>query len=480
MADKEDIQVGLLADDGKINFSALDLFDKVINLRLTVEDETGKERDTYVIRSDFEQYYPNMMNNITTNDVTAFAEDKVCIIRKCQHKPSIKVQYKRVALNTGVTVDIFIHNFYMLAKSGEMLMGFNSSKYKLKKVELAMGYFGQFQALFSEQTPVTTEALMSVGFDNIDEAKKYGITVISLSGLIYSQTDKLPPDMLLHLHGTVGNFLTTKMNIDNLDPPATYEKIMKTVRSIPSQLKGDETYLDAVYFNTITRQWIRDSAPSQAILTELVTTSSGSVTTKGTGMLTDDEAEKYGIHVYLSKGAREFSKKQYDNLIKRDEDGKIIPPALSLAQSSTAEGKMNAIENVLGLGELQHTTLDTFGDYIVFKTDELSEIEKLKSTSTIEEEYKTTEFATKWKNQIPAVYNITTDKLCTIVCPFFCFINPFETLFFKSRYALSGLVSYYANFNVEQDKFYALWQNISFATVEDVNECTIVCTGGRS
>ena len=78
------------------------------------------------------------------------------------------------------------------------------------------------------------------------------------------------------------------------------------------------------------------------------------------------------------------------------------------------------------------------------------------------------------------VYNITNDALCTIVCPFFSFINPFEKLYFKSRYALGGLVSYYANFtNANKNEFYALWQNVSFATVDDINECTIVCTGQK-
>ena len=84
------------------------------------------------------------------------------------------------------------------------------------------------------------------------------------------------------------------------------------------------------------------------------------------------------------------------------------------------------------------------------------------------------------KNILPAVYNITTDALCTIVCPFFLFINPFDTVYFSSRYSLGGLVSYYANFGASEDEFTILWQDISFATVEDINECTMVATGRRT
>ena len=80
---------------------------------------------------------------------------------------------------------------------------------------------------------------------------------------------------------------------------------------------------------------------------------------------------------------------------------------------------------------------------------------------------------------LPAVENITTDARCTIVCPFFFFLNPFDMIKFKSRYALGGVVTYYANFSVEESKFYALYMSVSFATVEDINECSIVCTGSK-
>ena len=78
---------------------------------------------------------------------------------------------------------------------------------------------------------------------------------------------------------------------------------------------------------------------------------------------------------------------------------------------------------------------------------------------------------------LPAVYNINIDALCTIVCPFFWFINVFESVRFQTRYSLGGLTSYYADFTPKENKFTTLWQNVSFATVEDINECEIVCKG---
>ena len=83
------------------------------------------------------------------------------------------------------------------------------------------------------------------------------------------------------------------------------------------------------------------------------------------------------------------------------------------------------------------------------------------------------------KNMLPAVYNITTDALCTIVCPYFFYVNPFEVVKFRSRYALGGLVSYFANYNASDEEFTIISQDISFATVEDINECSMVAVGKK-
>jgi hypothetical protein len=119
------------------------------------------------------------------------------------------------------------------------------------------------------------------------------------------------------------------------------------------------------------------------------------------------------------------------------------------------------------------------GCLLVYKDDEALTPEQMLKGTALSEFYEKKAVSKYWKDKLPAVYNITTDALCTITCPFFFFLSPFQKFYFKTRYALGGLVSYYANFNATEDEFYALWQNVSFATVEDVNECTIVCTGQK-
>lgn len=481
----KDFVTQFLADKDKVSISADDLFDRVINLKLYVKNKDGTLKDTYVIRSDYELHYPNLMNTVVHNSMGSFIDQKKCIIRKCQQKPSIKVQYKRVSLTSSIEVDIFISNFYMLDKDGNLLSGFNNATYQLSRVDFAMGYFGQFKALFSDQTPTKAEQLFTVGFIDDNNPKDYGnpsvghgITVMTMSDVEYTQLDRLPPDMTLHIHGYVGNTLAPQLDYDNSAEnfPKEYARIMSSQAVIPSELKGKRTtYLEEVYYQTITRNWIKKGTPSKLKSTEI---KAGKEYTTNT--MSEKDADRWGIKVYLSKGAKEYSKLEIEAKFKKDADGNVIKPTIKIPTASTAEGKMSAIENAFGLKGFAHTLLDSFGDYIVYLQEELNDIEAMLEGTTFEKQYENTTLHKSWNNNIPAVYNITNDALCTIVCPFFSFINPFEKLYFKSRYALGGLVSYHANFtNANKNEFYALWQNVSFATVDDINECTIVCTGQK-
>lgn len=81
-------------------------------------------------------------------------------------------------------------------------------------------------------------------------------------------------------------------------------------------------------------------------------------------------------------------------------------------------------------------------------------------------------------NELPAVYNITQDALCTITCPFSSFIPNFSKVSFSAKYARSSLVSYYTGQTAAPTEFTVLWQNVSFATVDDVNEVLLTCSVG--
>ena len=468
----------LLEDDKKTSLNSLDLFDRVINIKLTTtevnDNGNSVEKGTYVIRSDYETYFPGLMDSVSTGNYDSFANQKKCFIRKCQYKPSIKVQYKRVSMSTSIAVDIFIHNFFMLDKSGKMIKSFNNATFALGKVELAMGYFGQFQSLMGgkEGGQINVEDLFK--FDE-NELKGQGITLLTLSDVSYVQTDKLPPDMIVHIHGFVGNLYSEKLeNLNaNKNAPDNYNDLSSSEAVINYTALGKDTIIEKTFFEEITRNWVHESALPKDTTIKLENS-------KAKGKLSVTDAEKYGIRVYLSVKAKEFAEEYDKTHIQLDSEGnKVLPNVVKFPSCKTAQEAMNAIKKEFGLLDFSDTQLPSTGDMLVFKNEELGDPSEMWKGTALESLYKNTAVELYWKNKLPAVYNITTDALCTISCPFFFFVNPFQKFYFKSRYALGGLVSYFANFNASEDEFYALWQTVSFATVEDINECTIVCTGKK-
>lgn len=470
-------RTALLQDKYKTNLGALDIFDRVINLKLTVsyKDTNGNlvEGEQYVIRSDYETYYPELMNSVATDDWSGFTSLKKCYIRKCQHKPSIKVQYKRVSMDVPVDVDIFINNFFMLDKSGQMLKAFNNSTYKLTKVELAMGYFGQFDSMLRGNKVSAISVSDLFDFDE-DKLSGHGITLITLCDVPYVQTDKLPPDMTVHIHGFAGNLYaeTLESLSAKKNTPKAYDKIKKSNRFISYSSLGDDTIIEKTFFEAVTRNWVREGSLPKSTTIKLTNSTNFTVD----GVLSKADADKYGVKVYLSNKAKAYAKQYDKDHVTVGSDGTIhYPEALKLPKCATAMQKVNAIIAQYMTSSYCTQPIATNGCILVYHKDEIKAPSDMLSGTALEKYYKNTALDKYWEKKLPAVYNITNDSLCTIVCPFFFFVNPFQQFKFKSRYALGGLVSYFANFNASQEDFYALWQTVSFATVENVNESTIVC-----
>lgn len=474
MADDKVENTAFLADSDKTSLGALDIFDRVINLKLTVRNPETSQEEEYIIRSDFEFYYPELVKAVGEDDFNSFSNVRKGYIRKCQFKPSIRVNYKRVSMSTPVSIDIYINNFFMLDKSGKMLKNFNARNNRLVKVELAMGYYGQFASMLVNKA--TNEIDVNALFDfSPEKHTKNGISVITIADVSYVQTDKLPPDMTIHVHGFAGTFYNIKLDELTVEKglPANYEDIVSKGYLIDYSTKTDSTdvtYLGRYFFNNLTRYFtVLESLPKEVKL-------------DSNGRMSEDDAKKYGVKVFFSNGMQKYAE-EYDktHLKTKDKDGNIINNWLGKAGAQpSAESQMNYIKNFFGMkGKVDAVTIMQ-GHYLLFMKDEFSSVDTLLKNTALEAEYLKDAVSVYWKDKLPAVYNIAVDALCTITCPFFFFTNPFQKFYFKSRYALGGLVGYFADMNATEDEFYALWQNVSFATVDDVNECTIVCTGKRS
>ena len=457
-----DFQSHLLSDSEKKNnlsfLTASDMIDRIINLKLTTAnyiDGKGEiKHDEYVIRSDWELCYKNT-GKMATGEAS-YLELKDCYIRRYVHKPSIKVQYKQIASGTAIEIDIFVHNFTMLSADGRSLMAFNAMSYPLAQVEVQMGYIGQFN-----HKPTT----LAEYFDFSHKLNVDTLTVDVSRG--YVQTDSLPPDSVLHIHGYVGTcYIPPLIQLQGKEIKKTVYEDIKNPK-----LKYNDYFKDYVYWN-ITKRFVRKAVNSGAIVLD-----------EKTGTMNDLEAEKYGVKVFASSELLKASKEAEKAFTAVSKSGEKIVKTVTSHYSDSVVQAMNILRDELGLDIGFKALLD--GNYVAFLAEETGDSQKLAETLRLYK-YEDKDLLeagsvvdTIYHNILPAVSNITTDRLCTIVCPFFYFLNPFDMIKFKSRYALGGIVSYLANFSVVESKFYALYMTVSFATVENINECTIVCTGSK-
>ena len=285
-----------ITDDEKLNLSEGDLFDRVVNLKLNCYDEKTYERESFVIRSDFEMVYPDANIPIDGTIMPALAGSFV--IRKCTTKPSIKVQCKMVSNNTGINIDVFVSNFFLLTADGKHLRSFNNDGYKIESVEIAMGYWGQFRHLESNMhNPVT-------GYKEFFTIKaEHGADKITLVSPIVVTTDKLPPDSVLHIKGYVAGIFSSPVAVSNIKTPSM-------ANEHPVAMSGDS--LQDILFNGITRRYLNlhyftdgngKSEDVGAYVRPISDISDYDVKVaydRDTGMVSVEDAKKYGVRVYAT------------------------------------------------------------------------------------------------------------------------------------------------------------------------------------
>lgn len=459
------VTTNLLADKNKAGLGGIgltkdDLFDRIINLKFyageRLPDGTNNVKDTYVIRSDWEIYYPDQNNALVHNRLKMSRDG---YIRKCRMKPSIKVQYKQIATGTAIEIDIFVSNFFMLDSSGQMLMSFNNIGYPILKVEVQMGYWGQF-------------AVAPKTWDEYNNFKSHDGAEVITCNVNYSQTDKLPPDATLHIHGYVGNCYGSPVTDDKQPLSIRYVDLEKSLVRDKSK-----TLIEDYCFQNVTRRFLR---------TNTFDNKQHPIINVDSKLQRMDKisAEQLGIKVFCTEALKQASKEAEENGALVSSSGSKVDVFTAGLNSSSAIEALNSIKSVIGVDCTFQALKD--GNYIALLPSELDDVENLAKAvrsalaSDVDAIKVTSPLRVDGKSILPAVYNITTDALCTITCPFFYFVDPFDVLEFKSRYALGGIVSYYANFNASEELFYVLWETVSFATVEDINECQITCTGSQS
>lgn len=451
----------LLSNKLKTQLGSLDLFDRVVNLKLYISAEVkDKKADTvttldreFILRSDFEIFYPSMSvtNVLRTGN---FPSDKY-IIRKCRYKPSIKVQYNQISGGKVTQIDFFISNFYMLGSDGKQVMQLNMKDYKLTRVDCMLGYYNQFRSCFDTFDDIDDKWL----FDFSPERAINGITLIENCIPLYVGTDKLPPDYDLHIRCLVGN--VTRQPFDYLtEGKETYSEINATgnVQVFSEDGKSDA---QRILYRYITRRFPNKNALPKGTEIQL----------DDNGCMSDEDAAKYGVKCITSPYLDEWKISKIKGSNKDTKDRELY-----------AEPVANCIESMIQLISemfkinLAYKSLDN-GNIVCYRQSEDSQYEELCKSleDKLIEDFKNTPCKFYWQNKLPAVYNITADVITMIVCPFFFTVNPFQVVQFKNRYALGTLTSYITDIQAQTMSFLVINSQIAFATVEDLNEMQITC-----
>lgn len=458
-----------IKDEQKLNLTQNDLFDKIINLKLTCYDiKTGK-REAFVIRSDYEIIYPDADLPIDGNIIPYLRNH--CVIRRCTYKPSIKVQCKMVSTNTGISAEVYVSNFFMLSQDGQHLRSFNNSQYRIETVEIAMGYWGQFRiGKESDYRVPTYDEFFTIKAQN-------GADKLTLAGAIVVTTDKLPPDSVLHIKGFVADVYSSPVAVSKVDTPQKAQKHLVTSSS---------TGFAKIAFDSITRRYLNKHSLTDGEVTDIVKRSNNIPVSdiesfpvsvsydKETGMLSEADAKKHGTKVYLSDGVKAL---EIPKVV--DSEGKEVEKKFYFELGWTIGQTVARLTSFL-CSDINFT-FNKNGDVLLYLTGEANDPEGLYHSFLKSGMYDNSVLANKsmYDNKLPAVYNINVDAVATIVCPFFTFFEPFQKIEFATRYALSSMVSYFASYAPTVYSFMIINAFISFATVDAVNEVQITAVASR-
>ena len=364
-----------------------DIYDRIINLRLTAG--SAESPDYFVIRSDYEIYSPSFYKDLANNSAVAKARTDGRI-RKCVRKPSIKVSYKQVSGNTMIDLDIYIANFYILTSDGKVLKQFSASKYPLRAVEVQMGYFGQFAEMYKNQEGGVPTAEQYFNFES-----RNGIQTITCN-VEYVQTDKLPPDYTLHIHGWVGSSVsesvedvikTLEREENEEDPDYTDEEDTSNHTSMVSRTDtyGDsddyEVILDTsdgksfkclpqFLFNNITRRFFRKAI--YALNEEQRKAILEGVKKDKNYLMVSYDAMHYGVNVYLSTGVyKTYKMAKGGRALLYSEYGEEVEDSEVFALPLSGKTPMQALNQFMSRVSPDLRVTQTInGDYLMYLDSE--------------------------------------------------------------------------------------------------------------
>jgi hypothetical protein len=444
------------------------LFDRVINLKFV-----RAKGDSFTLRSDYE----------IVRDRTA--EKNVHIVKVAQ-KPDIKVTYKQVANTVAIEVDIEVTNlFFRLQKEGDS--AFAAEQNPVETIVVQMGYIRQFpdwtkvppkdkNILPSFYALEDADSLGRTSEDGVNSGRQIVVQVLS------SYTKSNPPDQVTYFQGIIGTMeggLRWNRENDAVDDTydqsgydmASYSEIEKTLLmlitrrfvkpSILHRLEDDgETQKVVIYGH-------KDYTDGRD---EEIDTGWTELTLDDSGILSWEDAEKFGVTCVVSKYLRNMAANKVrayapDGVIVLG-DNSVIPVVEQQNSIGAQLVKIRQCYPDMRWYEMSN------GSYYMYHA---SETQDALFRAAFVRLLRTNNLVT-----LPAIYDMTFTGTRQIRCPFISFISPLQTVRFRSRYSVGTLVGYYYHPKAEDNFYTVLQAQVEFRTTGDENTMTLTCIDAPS
>lgn len=408
------------------------LWDKIINIRLHRAD--GKNGIT--IRSDYEAR--------AIKDSSGNSKYFLC---RMEQKPSIKVKYNQMTGGVATKIVVEIKNLYTYLYSADGANDYSQANNPFVAITIEMGYFSNFTDLSDSQgraSGMGAKDLVGKILEQYNRPASSDQTwVRSIDANILSMYQSKPaPDAVTTINCVVGDITSAFNPVPNKEAKDQRIKKGGTFEDLFYTLVTKRFVSRAIYCSYVNKT---DNNRGQ----DVIQNPDGTKTVRHfRGTLTDEDAAKYGVKVYMTKSIRE----------RRFDSGLYFAPV-----TDNAEQMMNAIKRQFTDIKFERTS---GGDYIVYNG----------KTETVADAGKAYLLYNNKPHIIPAVYNVSLGALRMVSCPFFGFIDPFSLINFNARYTTSNLVGTFYKPAPGSDTFMSLKCVITFSTCDGDNEMLLTST----
>ena len=466
------IRSGVKTGQQTVEMTANDLDNRIINIRFIHKPLVeGGVQKTFTLRSDYEVVYDK--------NGTGFS------YQVCKQKPAIRISYSLVSSKTITELDIDITNLFI-----KDLAGVERANGVIETVQVQVGYMSQMPNW--ESDPVWSKKPISSFYaledSQITTSTDDRVTSAWITARVLTiQRISMPPDMVTRVQCVVGSLAHGLRWVADGASTIEYKSTDKS-----SLWDGKEPWnnLPATFFETITRRFIRSGIthtvvaneyivpPDYAVIAGAKPSMQQTVTiyeepdkpntlTLQQGKMSVEDANKYGVIIYMSKVLWEYTIDELPLWGMTDAELANVKPIthpIFMEQLDIVTAQLKAITDQY---PFICQILLANGNYYLYHVRE--------SDNDLFRDPFVNMKQNKRIYKLPAVYDITWSGTRTIRAPFFSAIGPMDTVAFQSKYVLNDLVGDYYQPQPKNNCYLVFMVEIVFATVGKENMMTLSC-----